>query len=148
MAYYSYDNSKRINLYKQITPTGCAVTCAAMCVRQSPETLRADGFNINVVENWNAIAQRYGYEKFIDGRNSLSGILDILIGGFPAIAKIHDGSGGVSQHWVVITGYTGNTDQLSASQFTCADPFTGTFRKLSDTSYSGIYSSKYLFPLK
>ena len=51
MAYYSYDNSKRINLYKQITPTGCAVTCAAMCVRQSPETLRADGFNINVVEN-------------------------------------------------------------------------------------------------
>ena len=51
MAVYNINLDDEIELYKQPTSTSCAATCAAMCVKRSPETLKEDGFNLNYVES-------------------------------------------------------------------------------------------------
>lgn len=142
MAYQSIDNASKITVYKQITDISCAATCAGMCVKKSPATLQAAGFNIDNCA-WDAIAQKYGYHGFMLGRSSLSGVLDVLLGGMAAVAKIVDGD---LPHWVVVTAFAGDNQSLSASQFTCADPWTGKVVKLDKaTRYSGIYTVRYLY---
>lgn len=152
MPTYEVNNASKITIYKQPNKTGCAATCAAMCVRKSPETLEKDGFDISYVHSWDAIAQRYGYEAFknvvadSDEKKALLQVVDLLVKGYPVIAKINDDT--TWPHWVVITTYSGNTADISKSQFTCADPISGTFTGLRNTRYTGIYTIKYLYPQK
>ncbi|SDO14280.1 C39 family peptidase [Acetanaerobacterium elongatum] len=139
MAIAHYDQSSKITIYQQITNTSCAATCAAMCVNRSPETLQADGFNLGYA-NWSGIAQAYGY-SVTNGTASLSGILTILASGYPVIVKVNTGS---NEHWVVVTAFTGEENSPAASNFTCADPWTGESVTLRyATRYNGIYTTKY-----
>ena len=143
MAGYNINLDDEIELYKQPTSTSCAATCAAMCVKRSPETLKEDGFNLNYVESWNAIATRYGYTSFTAGKASLTEVFDLLCQGHPVIAKINEGA--KTQHWVVITRYAGSGTNPTSNQFTCADPYKGEFVTLSSApNYVKIYATKYL----
>ena len=141
MAYEKFDNSSKIKVYKQITPISCATTCAAMCVKKSPQTLKDDGFDLDLAD-WEGIAQKYGYRTFLDGIDSFSGIIDILRGGFPAVVKVNTGK---NQHWVVVTKFEGDNSAAVSSNFTCADPWTGTVKRLDKAlNYAGVYITKYL----
>lgn len=149
MPTYEVNNASKITIYKQITDTSCAATCAAMCVRKSPQTLQAAGFDLGYAD-WTGIAQRYGYDDFnkVDigetEAESLLKIVDLIVEGYPVIAKISPDS---APHWVVVTTYSGDTANLGANQFTCADPWTGKFIRLSRaTRYKGIYVIRYLYP--
>lgn len=53
--------------------------------------------------------------------NAYAMIKDFVNGG------LNDGSNGKSEHWVVVTKYKGDGLNKPASDFTCADPWTGTF---------------------
>lgn len=142
MAYESFDNSNEITIYKQITPISCATTCAAMCVNKSPQTLRNDGFNLDWAD-WDGIAQEYGYSQFMSGISSFSGVIDILRGGYAAVVQVNTGD---NEHWVVVTKFAGENSAPKSSNFTCADPWTGTTKSLSNAiNYAGVYSAKYLY---
>lgn len=125
----TYDRSSKINVYQQITDYSCAATCAAMCVKKSPQTLRNDGFNLDDA-NWSGIAAKYGYTATMTDPASLSNVLPILKQGYPVIVKVNDSN----PHWVVITKYTGDGTDVSENNFTCADPATGTIRALTSAA--------------
>ena len=81
--------------------------------------------------------------KGLSTSEALLKVVDLLRDGNPAIAKINN----TDDHWVVIMSYSGNTSEISASQFTCADPWTGKPVDLNNaTNYKGIYVLKYLYP--
>lgn len=149
MPTYELSTVYKIQIYKQITDTSCAATCAAMCVKKTPSKLKADGFNLDYAD-WTGIAQKYGFDDFkqasISGMSTSEALLEVvelLRKGNPVIAKVNN----TDDHWVVITSYSGNTTEIFASQFTCADPWTGKFVTLSKaTSYKGIYTLRYLYP--
>lgn len=71
-------------------------------------------------------ARGYGYTTEGVKNGSISDVFNVLKSGYPAIAYINDGSNGKREHWVVVTKYKGNGLNMSASDFTCADPATGT----------------------
>ena len=120
-----YDRSGMIIVYKQITNNSCATTCAGMCVKKSPQTLKDAGFNLDWAD-WDGIAKKYGYTTEGVKIGSISDVFNVLKSGYPAISYINDGSNGKLQHWVVVTKYKGDGLNMSASNFTCADPATGT----------------------
>ena len=149
MPTYELSTVNKINFYQQITPESCAVTCAAMCVKQSPKKLQADGIKLDFA-NWSKIATTYGFEEFKDvsvtglsTSKALLKVVDLLRDGNPVIAKINEGA--KTQHWVVITRYAGSGTNPTSNQFTCADPYKGEFVTLSSApNYVKIYATKYL----
>lgn len=131
----TYNRYSKIKVYKQITNTSCAATCAGMCVKKSPADLQDDGFNIEWAD-WNGIATEYGYSTngYYD-INSLTEVVDVLAEGYPVIAKVNSSN----PHWVVIYKFVGNPAAPVASNFTCADPWTGTSVTLTNaTRYSSV----------
>lgn len=130
----TYDRSSKITVYKQ-EPGKCAGTCACMCVKRSPSTVEKDipyydpehpDHTIIYPVFWGTVAQKYGYttEGVISG--TISDVFNVLKSGYPVIAYVNDGKNGNSEHWVVVTKYKGNGTDMSESNFTCADPWTGT----------------------
>lgn len=139
MATNSYDVSNKINIYEQITKYSCAVTCACMSLKRSPETMQADGISLNWAD-WNNIADTYGYNVY-DGTASLKGVIEILKKGYPAITQVNTGN---NQHWVDIISFDGDEDNPKAGDFECADPAFGDTRNLTKAgNYSSIYLTKY-----
>ena len=139
MGYVSYDRSSKIDLHQQITNASCAATCAGMCVKKSPTDLQNDGIPIDFV-NFGVIGTTYGYpwSGYLSPQ-TLTRALNILSIGYPVIVKVRNGSN-LDQHWVVITKYEGLDTAVTASNFKCADPATGSIVTLSSaTMYTDIY---------
>ncbi len=137
MANVSYDCSKKINVYKQITDYSCAATCACMCIKQSPRSLQSE-FDLDWAD-WDGIAAHGGMSNNF-GTDSLSGVIDVLASGYPAIVKVNNSN----DHWVVVTKFNGNDSSPVAANFTCADPWTGSTKSLSSaTRYKDIYAVQY-----
>lgn len=66
---------------------------------------------------------------------SLTEVVDVLAEGYPVIAKVNSSN----PHWVVIYKFVGNPAAPVASNFTCADPWTGTSVTLTNaTRYSSV----------
>jgi len=82
------------------------------------------------------------YTAVTNGTNYLSGIYAQLQQGKPVLIGAKNSYG--SQHWVVVTGYTGGST-LTASGFTINDPGSNSRTNLQQflNSYSGFY--KYLY---
>lgn len=135
----TYNRYSKITVYQQITTTSCATTCAAMCVNRSPETLQDDGFNLGWAD-WSGIARKYDYTTSgVYSISSLTEVLNVLIEGYPVIAQVNDGTNGSSEHWAVIYKFSGNPSAPVASNFTCADPWTGDTRTLNNAiNYSSV----------
>ncbi|MCM1059783.1 MAG: C39 family peptidase [Eubacterium sp.] len=130
----AYDRSSMITIYTQPTDTSCAATCAAMCVKKSPQTLQNEGFDLGWAD-WSGIASKYGYSTNGWESAGLSNVLAVLKEGYPVIVKVNESN----PHWVVVTKYSGSATSPSASNFTCADPSTGKSVKLSSaTRYSSV----------
>ncbi len=125
----SYDRSSMINIYQQPTNTSCAATCAAMCVKKTPQTLENDGFDLGNAD-WGGIASKYGYSTNGWEYADLSDVLAVLKEGYPVIVKINESN----PHWVVITKYSGSSTSPSKDNFTCADPATGKSVKLTSAA--------------
>ncbi|MCM1059782.1 MAG: C39 family peptidase [Eubacterium sp.] len=130
----TYDRSSKIIVYKQ-DPYKCAGTCACMCVKKSPSTVEKEipvedtdntGKTILLPVDWYTVANKYGYSTEGVKSGTISDVFSGLKSGYPVIAYVNDGSNGRSEHWVVVTKYKGNGTDLSESNFTCADPYTGT----------------------
>ncbi len=112
-----YNNRSKINVYNQITTESCAVTCVGMCTKRSPKELRDAGFDINWAD-WKGLAgDDYSYEL---NAGTIDDVFVKLSLGYPVIAKVNEGD---AQHWVVVIAYEGDGKDLSASNFTCADPW-------------------------
>ncbi len=136
----TYDRSSKITVYKQTTNNNCAGTCACMCVNKSPTTVANDlGDAALCPANWSKIANKYGYSIYPSTGSSsatISTVFSQLKAGYPVIAQVNSGT---KEHWVVVTKYKGNGTDMSASNFTCADPWTGSTCALNKaTNYSSV----------
>lgn len=138
----TYDRSNMIMLLKQNTgDDNCAVVCAAMCVKKTLAELRAAGCNTSYAY-WSTIGDAFGYTVPTGGAVSATKqkVFDVLKSGYPAIVKINDNTIGLREHWVVVTKYTGSESNLEYSNFTCADPISGTFVALEKaTNFDQFY---------
>lgn len=119
---------------KQEDPTGCAVTCVAMCICQTQAQLKKDGFAINYVESWYNLAETYGYTWTELSSPSLKKVYDLLKEGYPVIVQVRADGGSINPHWVTVYQYTGNSttgNNLNVADFMCADPYYGDLRKFN-----------------
>ena len=117
----TYDRLSMIKPYHQ-PPDECAATCAAMCVKISPQELENMGCNMANAD-WSCIARKSGYTIYPSGgvaAGTLQNAYDGLKSGYPVIVKVNNSD----DHWVVITGFSGNPSNLLAENFTCVDPNT------------------------
>ena len=132
-----------INIYKQEGLT-CGATCACMCVKQSPETVSAAGFDLSYAD-WSGIAEEYGY-TISAGPSSNPTFTTVyknpLAKGLPAIVKINDGSDGEYEHWVVLVCCTGS-DRNDSSSYICADPWTGNYVQLDKATNYNCQNNKF-----
>lgn len=138
-----FNASNLILVQEQIHKTGCALTCVAMCVCQTQSQLQKDGFSLNTVDNWENIAEKYGYTYNELSSPSLTNVYDLLKSGYPAIVQVNDGSNGKTPHWVTVYQYTGtsiNGNSLSLNDFMCADPYTGTTCRLNNATNINLQS--------
>ena len=144
----TYNRFNKITPYTQITSSGCATTCAGMCVGKSPNEHQNDGFNLNWAD-WEGIGRKYGYTVDWLGRTDLSGkdalkvVFDYLKAGYPVCVWINQ----TNPHWVVIYSYSGDGVNFNASDFMCVDPArcwstTSRLRRLDLAyNYDGVYNT-------
>lgn len=145
----TYDRTNMITAYQQPFVGACATTCAAMCVKRSPDQLKSDGIDLGYAY-WGTIASKYGYT--LDPSSgpatcTISEVFNGLKNGYPVIVKVNDttlNSTYKYDHWVVVTKYTGKGESdLAESNFTCVDPNDKTTKPLSSAAcFTGVY--KYL----
>lgn len=137
----TYDRSSMIKLLKQADGSlNCAVVCAAMCVKKTIAELEAAGLNTSFAE-WQEVGDAFGYSALPGSAEvgTINNVFNVLKAGYPVITKINEKVGELP-HWVVVTKYVGNGAQLLYSDFTCADPISGSFVQLDKaTLFSGIY---------
>lgn len=132
--YHQYD-SRWSNVKigtKNIGQVGCLITSLAMKYQYSsgiqtdPETMR---YKLNFDNNslyWNSLNQ-FGFSYTTKYGSHLNDtmmrfIIDRIKEGKPVIIGGQSNSSGSNQHWVVITGYNGDLNNLSAANFIVNDP--------------------------
>lgn len=129
---------------KQISTTGCLLTCAAMCICQTQEQLDEDGFSLDEVENWNKLMKTYGYNVKTYDNHSLEQVYEILKQGYPVISYINNSNDLHLKHCVTIYKYSGTSKDgknLNASDFMCVDPKYNNKCPLNKAlNYTGIYT--------
>ncbi len=131
---YKQNDSRWKNTYiggKTIGQVGCTTTCIAMVYSyhngssSTPDAVRKRLSYSNNDIIWSSLSNvNLSIKNYNCGVNNdmLSNIYSKLKEGKPVIIGATTGSGG-SQHWVVITGYTGSgTSSFSTSDFTINDP--------------------------
>ena len=117
---------------KTIGQIGCTLTCVSMVYSYQnktnvyPNTMKSKLTFSNNDVNWSSVKTRIGYTTYSYNNCSISQsimqtVYTQLKAGKPVIigCKSKSSSG---YHWVVITGYTGNSNTLNASSFTINDP--------------------------
>lgn len=133
---YKQNNASWRNVYignKTIGAVGCTTTCISMVYSHNSGTSVNPAQMRNMLKYsnndlvWNSIGDLgltyTAYSKKLDN-SILSTIYKILKSGRPVVIGATTSSGG-SQHWVVITGYTGSsTTSFSTANFTVNDPGT------------------------
>ena len=77
------------------------------------------------------------------GSNYLEVIYNALRSGKPVVFGAKKANG--SQHWVTVTGYAGNGNTLSASDFTVNDPGTKSVTLLSELLYKNPYPYRVVY---
>ncbi len=136
---------------QRFNPGNCAGTCAAMCVKKTYTEVEEDGYSTYPV-SFETIANAYGYncsDSDVSSSFTASTLLTKLKQGNPVIAKIRDKTinGTESDHWVVVTGFSGYEDAPTYDMFTCADPAYGDLRNLEDSNdFRGFYRSVIFSP--
>lgn len=114
-------NVKIANSGKTIAQIGCATTAIAMIESyRTSTTIYPDAMSkkLSYSSSGNVYWPSH-YKVVTNNSNYLNGIYNQLKNGKPVLLGAKKSSG--SQHWVVITGYTGGST-LSASSFTINDP--------------------------
>ena len=114
---------------KTIAQIGCATTAIAMMESyRTGTTIYPDAMSkkLSYSSSGNVYWPSH-YKVVTSSSNYLSGIYNQLKSGKPVLFGAKKSSG--SQHWVVITGYTGGIS-LSASGFTINDPGSNTRKTL------------------
>ena len=114
---------------KTIAQIGCATTAIAMMESyRTGTTIYPDAMSKKL--SYSSSGNVYwpsNYKVVTSKSNYLNGIYNQLKNGKPVLFGAKKSSG--SQHWVVITGYTGG-NALSASSFTINDPGSNTRKTL------------------
>lgn len=110
---------------------GCALTCAAMCVKQTVATVFNAGFNKELCD-WAGIATKYN-KKHTSYSKTYGDIVGLLARGYPVIVKV----GSVSKpHWVVVYHFSGEETNPKAGNFTCYCPTNGSVILTNALRYS------------
>ena len=147
--YYNQQDSKWSGTYigsRTIGDRGCLVTSIAMVESYSSNTtvrpdemLRKLRFDNNSLY-WDS-AERIGYNCDVCSQktkgltaNQYQTVYEQLQKGHPVIVggAINPNDKGNDQHWVVITGYTGDGTSFSPSDFTINDPGRSSRKTLAD----------------
>ena len=125
MNYYQTDaNWENMPLGNNSTigATGCAFTCACMCVKKTPKVVHMASSAHRTEEcDWNAIATFYGKTYENTSNKSYKEMVALLKAGKPAIVRVAPTS---SQHWVVVYAFDGVDASPTSANFTCFDPYT------------------------
>lgn len=139
MAYVNYDRKSKITVQKQSTDYNCAKTCLAMCLNVSINTVM-NSFPGDYVSSWDAIAQAYGASGVLNkSPYNVQTIFNQLKAGNPVIVRVNSSN----EHWVVVYKYEGTDTAITASNFTCADPWYGDTRSLTNAlNYAGVSMCK------
>lgn len=125
-----------------ISSSGCTTTCLAMTesVRTSqtvtPKTMASRLTYASA--GWLYWPDNYNVQ-LVSSSDYLSLTYKLLKEGKPVIIGSKKANG--SQHWVVVTGYSGNPSSLNAKDFTINDPGSSTRTKLSD--FISVYPNLY-----
>lgn len=133
---------------KTIGAVGCTTTCMAMMYSYKynktvyPDKMCRDYLRYSGNELIWSSAEKYGFtrEKLGDTRittDMLRKIYNKLASGKPVTIGSYKNS--YNGHWVVIKGFSGNPNNLSASQFTILDP--------SNSSRTSLYTFLTYYPL-
>lgn len=137
-------NVKIGNSGKTIAQIGCATTAISMMESyRTGTTIYPDAMSKRLSYSSTGNVYWPGHFKVVtSSSNYLNGIYNQLKNGKPVLFGAKKSSG--SQHWVVITGYTGG-NTLSASNFTINDPGSNTRKTLQQllNEYSIFY--KYFY---
>lgn len=122
-------NVKIANSGKTIAQIGCATTAISMMESyRTGTTIYPDAMSKRLSYSSSGNVYWPGHFKAVtSSSNYLNGIYNQLKNGKPVLFGAKKSSG--SQHWVVITGYTGG-NTLSASNFTINDPGSNTRKTL------------------
>lgn len=122
-------NVKIANSGKTIAQIGCATTAISMMESyRTSTTIYPDAMSKRLSYSSSGNVYWPGHFKVVtSSSNYLNGIYNQLKNGKPVLFGAKKSSG--SQHWVVITGYTGG-NTLSASNFTINDPGSNTRKTL------------------
>lgn len=129
-----------------IGSSGCTTTCLAMTESQrtGKAVTPADMAKklTYAPAGWLYWPQNYNVE-YTSASSYLSSVYKVLKSGKPVIVGSKKSNG--SQHWVVVTGFSGNPDSLKASDFLINDPGSSTRTKLSDfiSAYPKLYKIAY-----
>jgi hypothetical protein len=146
MATININRDSTITHYKQITATSCAATCAGMCVNESPQQLKNDGFNLESAD-WSGIATKYGYKLASNDsanyKTALTLMKDTASGGHACAVTVKVNNSDTEQHWVVINKFNGDDAAPAAANFTCVDPVDGAEKNLKDaTNFMNVYKTR------
>lgn len=122
-------NVKIANSGKTIAQIGCATTAISMMESyRTSTTIYPDAMSKRLSYSSSGNVYWPSHFKVVtSSSNYLNGIYNQLKNGKPVLFGAKKSSG--SQHWVVITGYTGG-NTLSASNFTINDPGSNTRKTL------------------
>lgn len=115
---------------KTIAQIGCTTTAIAMMEsHRTGRTVYPDAMARQLSYSPSGDVYWPGnYQVVTDSTGYLQTVLELLRQGKPVLFGAKKSSG--SQHWVVITGYTGGA--VTASEFTVNDPGSGSRRTLQD----------------
>lgn len=114
----------------QETSDGCAITCAAMCMKKTLKQFQEDGLPIEGSANWLKMANTYGYTVSpsdppgysSDSKKVYDEILNYLKSGYPVIITVNQNN----THWLVVTDFIGDpnisSSKYNADYYICADP--------------------------
>lgn len=129
-----------------IGSSGCTTTCLAMTesVRTKKNVTPKDmAERLTYTESGRLYWPENYVVEYTTNSTYLSSVYSVLKKGRPVIVGSKKANG--SQHWVVVTGFSGNPDSPRASDFTINDPGSSSRTRLSEfiSVYPGLYKLAY-----